>query len=100
MVIFDLTKYETFFALRSWIEEILKANPRTKIPLVIVGNKVDLKLERVIKEEESKELVAILENEKFISADTIKYIETSAKTGHNTDLAFETLGKLIVREYN
>mmetsp|Transcript_430 Transcript_430/g.789 ORF Transcript_430/g.789 Transcript_430/m.789 type:complete len:882 (+) Transcript_430:37-2682(+) len=52
------------------------------IPMVIVGNKVDLENERTISESQAKN---------FASKYNLPYVETSAKTNYNVALAFETL---------
>ncbi|NHJ49470.1 MAG: GTP-binding protein [Asgard group archaeon] len=41
MVVFDITKPETFYAIKTWIEEVL--NSVGTIPIVIVGNNAHLR---------------------------------------------------------
>lgn len=43
ILIFDVTKRETFENLDNWIKEIWNHNGKGAIPLVIIGNKIDLR---------------------------------------------------------
>ena len=67
-LVFDLTNQASFESIAGWISSI-KENAKEDIPVVLVGNKVDLQGKRVISEESALEL-----------ADTygLNYHETSA----------------------
>jgi len=54
----------------------------------LVGNKIDLVDERVVKHEEAKQVAK--ENQMLF------YIETSAKSGSNIQLLFKKLAQLIL----
>lgn len=53
-----------------------------KAPIVLVGNKIDLTSERVVRTEEGKKLATEWK---------CKFVETSAKTGVNVPLVMEEL---------
>jgi len=99
IIVFDLTRHESFFSIRPWIDRIYEFNPRTKAPLMIVGNKSDLNSKREIPTDDIDKFVKTLEKEREISANYIEFIETSAKTGKNTDLVFNTIARYILDCY-
>ncbi len=86
LLIFDLTSYESFEHLPQWIEEV-RANIKTEIPLLLVGNKSDLIDERSLSNEEINSFT-----QKF----NLYYMETSAKTGEGVGDCFYILACLMV----
>ncbi|MCE7733443.1 MAG: GTP-binding protein [Candidatus Heimdallarchaeota archaeon] len=96
MIVFDLTRYETFFRLTYWLNELSEANPRSKIPILFVGNKTDLTRDRVIPEEDVRKFVEKIKEDKSIKTSWVGYIETSAKTGHNIKESFHLLADALV----
>lgn len=90
MVMFDVTTLTSFENVRNWTESIkthlsLEAN---NIPVIIIGNKIDLK-EREIKTEDAN---------KYCRELGFKYFETSAKTGENVDLTVKYLVKEVIKK--
>ena len=86
MVMFDVTSPSSFENVRNWTESI-KTHLNSEIndiPVIIIGNKIDLK-EREIKTDEAN---------KYCGELGFKYFETSAKTGANV----ESTVKYLVRE--
>ncbi len=75
---FDITKRSSFAHLQSWLEEVRKQGSEG-ISVLVVGNKADLAADREVSREEA---------EAFARANSLKYIETSAKTAENVDTAF------------
>ena len=86
LLIFDLTSYESFEHLPQWIEEI-RANVKSEVPLLLVGNKSDLMDLRTVSLEEIDDFT-----EKF----NLYYMETSAKTGDGVGDCFYILACLMV----
>ena len=86
LLIFDLTSYESFEHLPQWIEEV-RANIKSEIPLLLVGNKSDLINERTLSNEEINSFT-----QKF----NLYYMETSAKTGEGVGDCFYILACLMV----
>lgn len=78
---YDLTDKSTFNNVDEWIKSI-KENADSTAEMVIIGNKTDLKEERVVSEEDSKAL-----HNKY----GIEVFEVSAKTGENVGNAFTKL---------
>ncbi|MHA1149246.1 MAG: GTP-binding protein [Promethearchaeota archaeon] len=86
LLIFDLTNYESFEHLPQWLDEV-RANIKTEIPLLLVGNKSDLIEERKVSIEEINE---------FTRDFNLYYMETSAKTGEGVGDCFHILACLMV----
>ena len=78
-LIFDKTRKESFVNIKKWIEDIDRRNPQG-IPKILIGNKSDLSFDLEVTDEEIQEYSERL---------GLEYIETSAKTGENVDLAFK-----------
>ena len=77
-LIFDKTRRESFTNIKRWIEDIDRRNPQG-IPKILIGNKRDLTFDIEVTDEEIKD---------YCKSNKLEYIETSAKTGENIDLAF------------
>jgi len=77
IIVFDLTRQETFMNLHEWLQTLWKT--AGKLPLAICANKFDLRSIRTISRERALDIV------RFSSAE---YFETSAKTGENVAKAF------------
>ncbi|CAG2108371.1 unnamed protein product [Medioppia subpectinata] len=73
LVVFDITSYDTFLALKSWVRELIRQTDNSVI-VCIVGNKQDLEAER---------RVTTSEAEAYALHINAEYFETSAlaKTG-------------------
>ena len=86
LLIFDLTNSSSFDHLPGWIEEV-RANVKTEIPLLLVGNKSDLVDQRAVSLEE----INI-----FTQNFNLYYMETSAKTGEGVGDCFYILACLMI----
>jgi len=86
VLVFDLTNYASFEHLPQWIEEV-RANIKSEIPLLLVGNKSDLTDQRT---------VSIEEINKFTRDFNLYYMETSAKTGDGVGDCFYILACLMI----
>jgi len=86
ILVYDVTRKETFNNIRNWHKEIIEATP--SISLILVGNKIDL--EREVQSSEGEALAAEL---------GLSYIETSAKTGENINDAFRMLALQMIKKY-
>lgn len=78
---YDITSKSSFTSLDKWLADISDKVPANSY-IIIAGNKLDL---------ESKRQVSIDEVKKFSDDKKLKFIETSAKTGHNIKLLFDTI---------
>ncbi|MHA1707549.1 MAG: GTP-binding protein [Candidatus Heimdallarchaeaceae archaeon] len=98
LLVFDISRRSSFENIPSWIAELLKNNSNRVVPIVLIGNKSDLRstAKDPVMREQAEEYAHSLTS---WSGFTVPYIETSAKTGENVDEAFKTLLKNIVLFY-
>ena len=94
LVVFDVTRLESFEnLLEGWINPFYETVP-DKPPLIIIANKVDLTEERLVSQETGLNYVNELKA-KF-NVEHITYLETSAKEGTGISEAFENLTRLVL----
>lgn len=86
IIVYDITRLESFKDLEGWITEF-RTPDRAKAPIVIVGNKTDLKEQRVVSTDEGKN---------FAEKHSVPFIECSAKLGGNE---IESVYTTFVRKY-
>ena len=86
MIIYDLTKRDTFQKVSQWIKDVKEIAPKDVV-IMVVGNKSDLSNEKV---ELGDELQPIKDN--------YLYQDVSAKAGTNVSLAFENLALKIIEK--
>jgi small GTP-binding protein len=79
--VYDVTSPQSLLKLPGWVSSIKKTVKKT-IPMLVLGNKIDL--ERTVERSEAEDLSKRLNCE---------YLETSAKTGENVDKAFQLIAK-------
>ncbi|MHA1341322.1 MAG: Rab family GTPase [Promethearchaeota archaeon] len=91
ILMFDLTQSHTFFNVKNWYNELVKYDLKD-IPIILVGNKCDLKKERKIIEPMAENLMEQL----GISV----YYETSALTGENVNEVFERIIEMYLDKMN
>ncbi|MFX0087919.1 MAG: Rab family GTPase [Candidatus Hodarchaeota archaeon] len=84
-IVFEITKKDSFENVMNWYGELEKFIDQRKIPLIIIGNKLDLRDQRAVSYQEGVDLVGALSKNVNIKA---SYIETSALTGENVEDAF------------
>lgn len=99
LLVFDITRRDSFTNLDSWVEELYKNSGRGPMPVAVLGNKVDLRnqAEDYVTEAEALEFTENLKARIQINCE-IPYLETSAKTGENVDQSFMVLAQSI-REF-
>ena len=87
VIIFDISNETSFINLKSWMNDI-KEECSADIPMILVGNKLDLEDKRVIDKERAME---------FAKNEKLEYIETSSKTGENINKALSLIIEKIYR---
>jgi len=86
IIVADLSRKETVDNLGNWISDLF--NISGVIPIIIVGNKLDLIDQNTLDKSELENL--------SLSYDA-PYFYTSAKTGANVETAFQALGNVIIK---
>ena len=85
LLVYDITRRETFDHLTTWLEDCKKYSTQD-ITIMLIGNKADLENSRVVSTEEGKA---------FAEKNGIFFYETSSKTAQNVDEAFINVAKEI-----
>ena len=81
LLVFDITKHDTFKNCQRWLTE-LRDHADANIVVMLVGNKCDLKNQRMVTTEEATE---------FAEKNNLAYIETSALDATGVETAFTQL---------
>jgi len=87
LLIYDITRYDTFRHCIRWLDEI-RSNGNADSVVMLIGNKSDMLERRKVSYEEGKE---------FSERNGLIFIETSAKSGEHVEEAFN---KMISRVYD
>ncbi|KAJ3322747.1 Ras- protein Rab-2A [Boothiomyces sp. JEL0866] len=83
LLVFDVSRRETFIHLQSWLQDVLD-HGNQHIKTVLVANKCDLQRQ-----------VSTAEAQEFATRNNLLYIETSAKSGQGVKESFTVLGETI-----
>uniref|UniRef100_A0A4W4E0G9 small monomeric GTPase n=1 Tax=Electrophorus electricus TaxID=8005 RepID=A0A4W4E0G9_ELEEL len=83
LLLYDVTNKASFDNIQAWLTEIHEF-AKEDVVLILLGNKADATHERVVKREEG---------EKLAKEFGVPFIETSAKSGLNVELAFTAVAK-------
>ncbi len=99
LLVFDITRRDSFTNLSAWIEELYKNSGRGNMPIALLGNKVDLRdeTENPVTAEEVTEFIEVIKK-KYDMGFEVPYLETSAKTGKNVDQSFNILA-ITIRDH-
>jgi Ras-related protein Rab-11A len=90
LIVFDLSRQNTYSSMKNWLSE-MRSILNDDIPTTIVGNKSDLipQIGQIINRNEV---------ENYAKNKGCSYIETSAKTGENVEVAFHDLTNLMIKK--
>jgi len=87
LVVFDVTDIKTFKNVMSWVNQV--RYHCGNIPVILVGNKIDLVSQRKVRYEDGSRLAEKLE---------VPYFESSAKENYMVEDVFKTLASLMIEE--
>ena len=89
LIVYDITRKDSFTNLEKWVNE-LKSTADPKVTIIIIGNKNDLEDKRQVLKEQGEEKAKSFE---------CAFLETSALSGDNIDIAFETMVGQVFEKY-
>ena len=89
LLVYDVTKKETFEKLQFWIKTIQEHIDINTVIINLAANKTDMIKERQVSEEEGKKAASSL---------GVEYFEVSAKTGANIEEIFDNLANKLYRK--
>lgn len=87
LIVYDITRKKSFENLEKWFDNLY--SQCGEIPVILVGNKIDLIDERVISTEEGSD---------YAMQKGVIFYETSAKTGEKVVDVMNELAKVILQE--
>uniref|UniRef100_A0A3B1JRF6 small monomeric GTPase n=1 Tax=Astyanax mexicanus TaxID=7994 RepID=A0A3B1JRF6_ASTMX len=87
LLLYDITRKSSFDNIRAWLTEIHEYAQKDVV-IMLLGNKSDMAAERVIKHEEGQKLAKEY---------GVPFMETSAKTGLNVELAFHAIARELTQ---
>jgi small GTP-binding protein len=90
ILVFDLTRPQTLETIPRWVEAFREAVGPNPL-LILLGNKADLEKNRKVTPEQGEKIAKQL--------GLFQYNETSAKTGHQVTVAFNTLAKMMYKHH-
>ena len=90
LLVYDITKKNTYETLEYWFKQIKNVLEIKDTPIVLIGNKIDLKDSREVLYEKGEE---------FAKDHGIKFFECSAKSKINVDEAFNCLINDIYKKH-
>lgn len=85
MIVYDITKRESYNNLHKWLIEI-ETYASEGVLSILVGNKIDLEIDREVSKETGQEWAATHD---------MPFIETSARDSKNVKDAFHLLARLL-----
>ncbi len=86
IVVFDVTRKDSLECVNEWVKDVKQGAP--DVLLYLVGNKVDLKEDRVVTPASAEKIGKSLK--------MLGYTETSAKDGTNVKELFQTISQLLL----
>jgi small GTP-binding protein len=89
ILVYDITKEETFKLIGDWVEDI-KQNNKMNIGKVLLGNKADLDVDREVSKERGESLAKELD---------CPFFETSALSGMNVREAVDEIAKITYNKW-
>ncbi|MHA2504048.1 MAG: Rab family GTPase [Candidatus Kariarchaeaceae archaeon] len=96
ILIYDVTRRQSFLNLTRWIEELWRNSGRGVVPIIILGNKADLRDSNSVQVDQGIKYVEALTQKTRAQGFNVHHMETSAKTGLNVNEAFNQIGRQII----
>mmetsp|Transcript_25707 Transcript_25707/g.56691 ORF Transcript_25707/g.56691 Transcript_25707/m.56691 type:complete len:224 (+) Transcript_25707:96-767(+) len=89
IIVYDITSRSSFSSVSSWVEMVLQDRDRETLTLALVGNKLDLEAQRVVRIEEGEALA---------KDSGMLFFEASARTAERVDAVFDGVAHALADE--
>ena len=99
VIIFDITNINSFMHINNWINEFFSNNGKGQQPIILIGNKEDMRYEPDIDcldTDKGEDLASELSEKLGLP---VPFIETSAKTGKNIEKAFNIITDHFLKDF-
>lgn len=99
IILFDIARPDTFRHAPFWLEELMNYNGIGKVPVLLVGNKADLResSQRTLNPIDAKEYIFRLNRTTRVDGVENIFHELSAKTGKGLPIIIDEFLKLIIK---
>lgn len=99
-MVYDCTRLATFQNIENWMNELFKNTPNP-IPVILIANKTDLRpeVDFSLTKEDGVKMAQRISESYLKNRIAVPYYETSAKTGVNVELAFESLAHKVIEYF-
>ncbi len=97
ILVYDVTNPQSYDNIPNWIAELLQNNDNKRVPLMLIGNKIDLRdkvTTRTLGRDDGEKLAEKLREE----FEEVYFFETSAKTGEGVKEAFDHFVRAMLKE--
>ena len=101
IIIFDISRPDSFRHAPFWLEELMNYSGSGKVPILLVGNKSDLRetSERTLNPIDAEEYVFRLNRTTRMDGVENHYVELSAKSGKGLVVAMDTLIEAMMKHH-
>jgi len=89
IIVYDITRPASFLVVPDFLQDLSEFLQR-KIPIILIGNKLDLLKMRRVERENGENLMK--------TTNALAFFETSAKTGENVEQSFQIMAEACLRE--
>ena len=89
MLLYDISNEQSFLNVRKWVSDISEHADQAMLPIIIVGNKTDLRVET-----ESRLYVSTSDGATMATECGAAFVESSVKNG---DHVMQALGSLVLQ---
>lgn len=98
---YDIENSQSYKHISNWFDKASQKLDLTNMPVVLVGNKIDLRIEdnEFVRIEDGELLFATLAKKYHLNDQNFYFIETSALVGTNISKIFELLSEIIINNF-
>ncbi len=96
LCVFDVTRKDSFMNITKWLEELWRNSGRGVVPIILLGNKADLRDKNSVPQTQAEKYADALSKKTKKYGFQVYYMDTSAKVGLNVLEAFDQIGTQVI----